>query len=313
MNELNTPAANKIALWAIDPYELETRPNRAAQEELQKWAVATETLIQPVHVLEHGAQLVRSIPAIEEELTRYLSTMSLPMTLTPRVLVQPGGSKREAVDILTKYATDEKAGWILVSSKGKSGLGRLTAGSFAETLLLHSRLPVWVFGHGAPKTLDPASILFATDFSDASRSAFDQVLEQAARLRAQVTFVYCIDLPVGILSGVAASAVFPPADYMNTQLEWANGVAKEWIARAAQQGVVAKFVIRENVPNISNEILAQAAQAKAGFIAMASTCGPAGAALLGSHARQVVRQAECPVWVFGKNSQPAPSELKLPA
>lgn len=312
MSSSHKPAGKKVAVWAINPFEVETRPGSAVQEELKKWASANDTELQPVHVFyvpsadvpaaDRGAWVKRYIPALEKEVTSYLSTLSLPAMRAPKVLIQHGGSTHEAVETLIQYAEDLGATWTLSSSKGRSGIRRLALGSFAETLLLKSTVPVWLFGHGDPKVLDPTRILFSTDFSEVSKNAYESVVAQASKLGANVTLFHCVNLPNEMLTGLGAmgaAGVFPADDYIKSQTAWAKETADRWVWDAQLKGVKVKLVIKEIAPSIATAVLNAATEEKAGIIALASRSGPVAAVLLGSHARQIVRQAECPVWVFG--------------
>jgi nucleotide-binding universal stress UspA family protein len=318
----------KVAVWAINPFEEETRPSPAVIAELRRWAEATGHAIQPVHVFYvsptdappqgHESWIKRFIPALEAETAHYIKGMDVPGMLEPKVLVQRGGFTHAAIEVLVQYAQDLGASWILVSSKGRSGIRRMALGSFAETLLIHSPVPVWVFGHGPADLREPDSrrIFFATDFSDVSQAAFARVIEQARALGARVTLFHCINLPEPMVSGAAVmgvSAGFPVDEYVRDQSEWARKRAADWIRFAAQSGVPVEFKLREVVPSIANEIVTEARRESAGIIALASHSGTVGATLLGSHARQVVRQSECPVWVFGPSCEgvskrPAPQQ-----
>jgi len=305
-------AGKKIALWAVNPFEEETRPSAAAIDELKKWAEASGFLLQPVHVLyvssidappdDYGGWVRRFIPAVEVEVSKFLNGMDLPGIQAPKVLVHHGVSIHSAVDALIQYAQDVRAAWILTSSKGRSGIRRMALGSFAESLLTRSPVPVWVFGHGKSAQLTSDRILFATDFSDVSKAAFTQVIDQAKKLGSSVTLFHCVNLPEPVMSGAGAMGVsspFPIDEYMRDQTEWAKVRAAEWANDAKESGVKVDYVVKEVVPSIANAIVFEAALARAGLIALASTSGAVGAVLLGSHARQVVRQSECPVWVFG--------------
>jgi nucleotide-binding universal stress UspA family protein len=310
-------SSKKIALWAINPFEEETRPSPAVVQELKKWAEACGYAIQPIHVLyvssidappdDYGGWVKRFVPAVEAEVSNYLKGMDLPALKEPRVLVHHGVSIHSAVDALLKYAGDVKAEWVLTASKGRSGLRRMALGSFAESLLTRSPVPVWVFGHGKPVSLDTQRILFATDFSDLSKAAFEQVIGQAQKLGSSVTLFHCINLPETMVSGAGAmgvSSCFPIDEYLKDQTEWARLKVAEWTKSAKVKGVTVDFVIKQVVPNIANAIVFEAGLARAGVIALASKSGPIGASLLGSNARQVIRQSECPVWVYGPKSLP---------
>lgn len=306
------PSTKRLAVWAINPFEVETRPGSAVIDELETWLGATGTAVQPVHVLgvpaavlspdAHGSWSEPYLAATEKETAEYLNGIGLPQLLQPKVLLHHGGTAEGAARVLLDYAQEVGAAWILVSSKGRSGLRRLALGSFAESLILTSPVPVWVFGHGNPAVLDPRRIIFSTDFSEMSRAAFNRVLDQASKLGARVTLFHCVNFPDGALSNLGMMGMtpyIPPEDYLSGQMEFARKSAADWIKDAAQLGVQVDFVVKEVVPNIDKSILQEAEAIGAGVIALASHSGRVSAAILGSHARQVVRHSDRPVWVFG--------------
>src|SRR4051794_25198001 len=113
---MGNPKSNqsKIALWAINPFEEETRPSLVAVEELKKWTEASGYLLRPVHALyvssidappdDYGSWVRRFVPAVEAEISRYLKGMDLPALQAPKVLVHHGVSSHSAVDALIQYA-----------------------------------------------------------------------------------------------------------------------------------------------------------------------------------------------------------------
>lgn len=299
------------AIWAINPFDLEARPTASALAELGFWAEATRTKIQPVHVLfvpsadlaqdERGAWVRRYVPAVEAEMARYLHAVDLPSLKPPRVLVQQGGGTRQAVQLLDQFTQDSHASWIIVSSKGQSGIRRLALGSFAECLLTQATLPVWVFGSQCDGPLDATHILFATDFSNESKVAYKRVLEQAERLGASILIFHAISIPPGLTvgNGVMGVAGPSPENYLEAEIEWAHSQGFDLAALARKRGVAVQVIVKQIGSSVANAILFEAKAAGAGIIALASHSGTLAATVLGSNARQLVRQAECPVWVFG--------------
>ena len=177
----------------------------------------------------------------------------------------------------------------------------MVLGSFAETLLLKSPLPVWVFGHGGSESFQLNKILFATDFSDPSELVLKSVSEQAKALGSEVILYHKVTLPQKAMLGIgmASTPYVLLNDYLPEQKKWAEGFVAQWVEKLTKNGIRARSVIEAGIGQTSDSILELARAEGVGAIAMASQSGPVAAAMLGSTARDLVRRSECPVWVFG--------------
>src|SRR5688572_24119512 len=96
----------KKVVWAIDPYELDTRPGQAAQEALRQWATRLQLAILPVHIInfsdsdlsleERGTSLKSTIPIVKRVVSDYLSDLclfsglfpTLPQVREPKIIVE---------------------------------------------------------------------------------------------------------------------------------------------------------------------------------------------------------------------------------
>ena len=73
----------KKVIWAIDPFEKETRPNPGIIQEFIDWTNAAGYVVQPIHILpvsnidpneiDDGTWLQRSVPSAEKVATQYLA------------------------------------------------------------------------------------------------------------------------------------------------------------------------------------------------------------------------------------------------
>jgi len=303
--------SRKLVLWSIDPFETETKPKRAVQEELKTWLEKMAFEVQPVYVLglsqadlshePQGNWLNRYIPLVKKMLTEYMEEMGISQVRKPKIIVEQSSFVSRYIDSLLQYAEESQAQWILVSSRGRSGLSRVVLGSFAESLILKSPVPVWVFGHGDPAQLSLNHLVFATDFSDESKKALNEVVQQARVLNSEIVLFHKIAFPQAMMtgSGLNPAPYMLVDEYLQDQRKWAEKTAEEWVGEVKAAGVLARYVMETGMRPISETILACAKENDAGLIAMASKSGPVAAAVIGSNAREVIRQSDCPVCVFG--------------
>jgi len=87
--------------------------------------------------------------------------------------------------------------FIVVGTRGRTGIGKLILGSQAEEILRRAQIPVLTVGPGVHPEMWPsgkfASILFATDFGPASQAAMRYALSLAEENQAKLTLVHIVD------------------------------------------------------------------------------------------------------------------------
>jgi nucleotide-binding universal stress UspA family protein len=134
------------------------------------------------------------------------------------------------------------------------------------------------------------TILYATDFSPASRAAFSKAVELAKRDRAPLTIAHVMPTPMIMTDGYV-----PPSTYdeiIRGQRTMSQKKLDALIARARSAGVRTRGLLLEGQP--ADRILR--ASRGAGLVVI-GTHGRTGLArfILGSVASRVVAGAHCPV------------------
>ena len=153
---MDVPSEPKKILWAVDAFDDPERLRTHAPELLRAFARYSPLLVQPVYILSPG-QINLSVefsgpwiteyrPAAEKALNQALQDVNVPGLLPAQVIVENFSSTSQSANALVNHALALGADFILVSSHGRKGMSRLLLGSFAETLLFYSKVPVLVIG-----------------------------------------------------------------------------------------------------------------------------------------------------------------------
>ncbi len=317
---------NRI-IWAVDPFEEPLKAQAAIISTLRDLSRRQKAVVEPVHVLNFTMDEAQGFKMAQHQFEKYkqgatqavlenvkdLRTDTIAF-MPPRVLMLEDSAPALMAKTLVRHAGSIHAHLIVVGTHARHGIPRLVLGSFTETLLLHSQVPVVAVGpecaahthstHG-DQTTHPEHLLFATDLESNSFKVFQKVLEFAHESHLKITLFHVTSL--GIDPVVQSGAYLLGGGWVPTQDELGDQqgayrarkqkVAEEWIQEAQKHRVDTDVHFDSGQGPISDLILRHARTQKSSWIAMAAESGAVKSALIGSITRQVVRQAACPVWV----------------
>ncbi|OFY98421.1 MAG: hypothetical protein A2070_02605 [Bdellovibrionales bacterium GWC1_52_8] len=318
------PVARKSRkiVWALDAFERAGALQRNAIRTLQLMSKSFSLEILPVFILQEqlaGPSLEFSPvwighyrSAAEQGLRRILQNVKIPGLLPPRILPHTSTSTTAGATSLIQFALKQKAELILTNTHSKSGLKRMFLGSFAESLLLRSPIPVLTVGPHYRSVPDFRRILFPTEFGTESFQVFKRLVAEAAQLKSEVILLHVIPYPVRPY--LSANVIFPSSywnmlqDYLRNERERTESTSQTWSEFAKRYGVKITTIVDEQPGSLWEAVLRAADENKVGLIAMEAESGPVSATLAGSAVRQTVRHAPCPVWIIG--SRYAQAHLK---
>ncbi len=294
----------KRVVWGVEATD--EKLQRQTARALDNLLKGTGAVIEPVCVISPPSpylvrgrllDLVQSEGGrVEQNLTRLLKKAKLRGVL-PVKIQKTHYSSGESVQTLVDYAKYVDADLIAVSSHGREGLSRMLRGSFAESLLLVSPIPVLVVNVHS-KTRKPFKhIMCPTDFGPLAQATFDSACEVAKGLRAKITLYHKVDR---LTQYAAPSFEGAPIylEYLQEDVQRRREIAKDLAVQAKRKGIRCEIIIDESDGVAEEAILAKAKKLKVDMIVMASQTDGLGAFLVGSITRQVARHAHCPVWVL---------------
>jgi nucleotide-binding universal stress UspA family protein len=303
----------KKIIWAIDPFEKPLKSRSQLISTLGRISKEQKAVVEPVHILDFSLETKSSFKRSQFQYNQYregakkateaaLKGIQGIQFLPARILMVEDSTPKETVQILVDYATQTQALLFVVGTHARRGLPRLFLGSFSETLLMHSHIPVITISPDCLINAGQNQILFATDFSKVSSLAFQKVITFSKNSNADLTLFHVIPHPIEPLvqSGtylISGGLVSTP-DFMKKNEETTRKLADKWKKIAQDKGVKIKVQIDSSRGSISELILKLAREQNFGLIAMSAESGTVSSTLIGSVAREVVRRSPCPVWVL---------------
>lgn len=185
-------------VMAVDPLEDEFKPNKASLTELRTWLKKNTADLEMVHVMMLDAskeEASREISERELLVKHYADELGFIGEVPTQVLLEPSGSNRKVVNALISYVERTSAVLLVLTSSGRRLIGRLLMGSFADAVVAHSSVPVLFLGSAPQPHSWANSVLFPTDFSPASRKAFEIFLTQFKNVRPEIVLFHMSSLP----------------------------------------------------------------------------------------------------------------------
>jgi nucleotide-binding universal stress UspA family protein len=230
----------------------------------------------------------------------YLSSLGVEQAKPCKVILAHSTAHEETIQDILKLAAEYQSPWVIVSSHGRSGLSRLAFGSFAEALVMQSKCPILFLPRAHHDNAEINHLLFPTDFSSASHSAFRRLLEEARSARMKITLYYSNVWPASSFAGMDVPVALPPG-FLEEEEKKARAEADRWIFEASERDVEVEFKCSNDGGcfDVGRSILEAANTLDAGIISM--SCGSRSIATFieGSIARDVFRTNEFPVLVYG--------------
>lgn len=300
-------AHRKKIIWAVDPFG-EAKIQASAGHFAESLSLHNDVDVVYVHgrsgfpILSEQAAIRFDLAKVELQLENMLAELKFKPHKKPQILAHGAEFVRTDVKTLVSYAKKIKADAVLVSTNARAGLLRQALGSFAETLILESSIPIMIVNPKAKVLTKPGTILFPTDFSDMSWKAFEHVIHFAKASHAHVKLFHQY---LGEEQNIPDNVSYFQNDrwlegdrLLDDNLQKVKLHLSKWLNWAKKQNVHCDHIIKFGMKNIADATLELATKENSWMIAMATMTGPLSAAFLGSNARWVVRAAQCPVWVL---------------
>ncbi len=290
----------KIIL-AIDLYD-ETERDPSIYEELTQWCSDVKLDVQPVFIHVSSPELDVFSNQMIQPTVDYTALLKPFADL--KILHLPIVGRKKEIVALLDYAKQENADLIALVSQGKSGLEKKLLGSFAEALLLKSEIPLLFLDEESSNRERVNKILFATDFSEASKKGFSTLLKQVKHHKPELVIFNAIQLPQFSASGhVYAQALnVLPQQYWDEQRKWAEKNGSDFQTEAEKMGLSARVEIANQVYSIENAIHEVVRREKVKLVAMVSVSQPLQRFLIGSVSRTILRTRIKPIWICGPQS-----------
>lgn len=237
---------------------------------------------------------------LRQQAEAYLDEIARRLQQTGVTAVDPHVYYDEAVEAILDATHVQRADLVVMSTHGRTGIGRWLYGSVADEVLRRSRVPVLLVPPACAPAWDPARpqrVLVPLDGSSLAEEILPAVTDLARTLRAEVLLLRVIEYPVPVLGdGTGYVTVF------DEETERAD--AEAYLAQVARRLMDAGLSVATEVvvspPTVVGQVpatIADVARDRAATLIALATHGRGGLArlVLGSVATGVLQRANVPL------------------
>jgi nucleotide-binding universal stress UspA family protein len=210
-------------------------------------------------------------------------------------------SMRATVKTFLRAVQKAKAECIVAATHARHGIDRLLMGSFTETLLLMSKIPVLVVPPQSNNHRAVKRILAPVELAKANKKFRADLILLAKRFGAEVVLFHKLPDPLDpiIQQGVYSlgGGWVSVQSYLEQGLASTTESLRQLQAEMIKHGVPTTHVLDSSPQALVDSIHEACKVQKCDLIALQTKSGPWSSALLGSVARSLVRTAQVPVWI----------------
>ena len=216
------------------------------------------------------------------------------------VLIDSHVSFGNALKEFSRYVSEIGADFIIANTHAKRGLDKFLLGSFVESFVPISKIPVLVLNPKQSHFHSFQSLLFATDFSQHSWDALDYTVDLAKAMGLKIFLFHEVE---NILEPVASTGYALTGGMVSSisekRAKECEDNLNEWAERVSKKGVSCTPCLFSFPGDVEKSILEEAQAKKVSLIGMASQSTKFSSFFSRSIAKGVFREAYSPVLVFG--------------
>ena len=297
-----------IIIWSVDPTQDPANAKNIIKE-LKVWAKHLNCDVQPVSIfsmsflnlpMEMSFLWKDKLEEIaRKSMTLYLKKAQAKDFLPSDLVFISSQSNRKMATEMAKYAEVKNAQLVFANTRAMKTRNPFLMGSFAETLVATSRVPVLLLNPSAMASAKIPSILLPTDFSLTSKNALVKLEPWAKAFNSKILLYNQVQTPnlyLADFNGIGRT------EGLNLELKDVEKLrlrkGARWMSLLQSQNIKSSLLVERQRKYLAADILEAAKKNKVSLIAVANRSGPVSQALLGSVARDILLHAKCPVLIF---------------
>ena len=306
----------KTLVWAIEPTFEESHREKRMREFILALKKTMDVKIQPVNVVAADYYITSEYfePIDFDQLKNnvkqgcedYLNEFFHGIEFEQPLIVENRYSSQGAeVSVFCEYIDKRNPDYVLLSTHGRSGWARTFLGSFAESVLMATKVPTFVLGPECAEVKALNSALMPVQLGESNQQFVEHFLDDH-----RLSFIEKLNLfhkisMVDIEAIAWAPSLYGLTDYRSEELvEKAFSTTEEYLKCFLDHPLSQKrlsYSISKRMESVGQVIVDEGKSFD--LTIMRSESGTLEANILGSITREVVRKSTTPVIVYPVNFQ----------
>ncbi len=287
---MKNPEFKHKILLAVDPEDEKIHPVKSVWKALDRWAGHTNSRIEVIHVLQYPQRMMsddRFVERIQLSLKKFVTHSGMKNCQSYKIITGTTSIKK-SVSKLLKYVHDSNAKAIALISHGRKWFSRMIMGSFSETLIMESTVPVIFLSRKSISGND--RVLFLTDFTKASTTSFQIFLDEFSGMASELVLYHALEPTYEFVE--ISNYSFETRKYAVEQMEKLSKLANGY-------GIKNRWIIEDNVLDIAKAVMKIVNREKIPMIGLSSSATRYGMIFIGSVAKRLFRIDKVTCWVCG--------------
>ena len=299
------PALFHRILWPIDAFD-ESNTALASMAVLLKSLVGRfDVQIQPIYVLGPDQtslpyQLFRKwaqeyVIEAKALLDDKMRSVNIPGTMEPVVLLERMGSTRTSIAKLLAYAKQHRFHLIATSTHGRRGISKMLFGSFAETLLQLTDIPMLISNSNVKPSAAIKQLVVSVKFPFLYKFSFDQTAEIGRALRCGLRIYHYREEHPTVLKASTQKVL---TDHVKKARQVAQKSASVLAQRAECRGAQAECILDSGEKDVSEAIVSSVQKPTQELLVLFGHRQLCDSGDYGATIREIVRQFQGSVLFF---------------
>ena len=298
-------------VWAFDPYSDINDTWQASLGVIDNLKENNDVTIHPYYVL--GQEMVHWVsnvtppklelihPKVQEAMNNRIASFNRSDFADPKVLISEGFSTRDDIDFFNKELKSLNPDLVVMNSHQRSGVSRMFMGSFTENFLLKCQFPTLVIPHDMKFSQKITKTLIPSSLNDKEKVFFDDFVTGKMGFSGDLILYSKIFHPIDAFATSTATVL--GGSWVSIEAYSQEAVLERmktgdvWAEEAKAKDINVTVKVDDSPLNLPESIMELVEKESVNMIALPSFTGKAEAVLLGSNARDVIRQSTVPVLV----------------
>lgn len=305
-------SAKKKVLWPIDPTNSDKVFDKNIKAFIEIYSKKVDVEIQPIHVVSADYFLTSEYfePIDNEALKtnlradceKYLEAFSDLPIHSPLILDNHYNARGAEISLFNDYVKSYEPDFVLMASHGRKGWARTFIGSFAESFVLASEVPVILFGPQCEPVRSLSRAIMPVDLSSSTQEFLEKFLDDHRLAFLDKIMLFHKISMVDLEDITWAPTLYGLGSYGSLDiLKRAQATTEAFLKSFMDHPLAQKrldYGISEKLEPVSEVVNKEAQTGQFDLIVMRSEAGTLAASLLGSVTRDILRDATKPLIVY---------------